>query len=86
MTFNPRNFRRIPEEGEPPPKIRTTDNSTLILIQSTGDAEYARTRGDKDQLVQRFNATADLLLWAWVGQHHTDIFILTQADLNRYYR
>ena len=28
----------------------------------------------------------NLLLWAWVGQHHIDIFLLTEEDLKSYYK
>lgn len=86
MTFKPKNFRRITEGSEPPFKIRTADSTTLILIKSTGDAMYGRTRGDKDQLIAEFDGKSDLLLWAWVGQYHTDIFMLTKEDLSRYYK
>ena len=86
MKFNPKNFRLITDKDKPSFKIRTADDTTLILIKSSGDAEYARTRTDKDQVVARFDAQADLLLWAWVGNKHTDIFLLTQQDLNLHYR
>lgn len=86
MRFNPKNFRRITDDSKPPFKIRTADHTTLILIESSGDAEYARIRSDKDQIIERFDTQADLLLWAWVGQHHTDIFMLTQQDLDLYYK
>jgi hypothetical protein len=86
MTFNPQNFRRITDEDKPSFKIRTADHTTLILIKSSGDAMYGRTRGDKDRIIAGFDAELDLLLWAWVGEHHTDIFILTQSDVSRFYR
>lgn len=86
MRFNPKNFRRIADDSKLPFKIRTADHTTLILIKSSGDAEYARTRSDKDQVIERFDTQADLLLWAWVGQHHTDIFMLMQQDLDLYYK
>lgn len=86
MTFNPKNFRRITDESKPSFKIRNADYTTLILIESSGDAAYARTRTDKDQLVQRFDPSADLMLLAWGGQYHVDIFVLTQEDLDVYYK
>lgn len=58
----------------------------MILIQGTGEARYGRTRADKDAIVAEFNERTDLLLWAWTGQYHTDIFLLTAKDLDRYYR
>jgi hypothetical protein len=86
MKFYPKNFRQIAADNPPGFKIRTADHTTLILIKSSGDGEYARTRMDKDQLIARFDAQADLLLWAWVGQYHTDIFMLTRQDLDLYYK
>jgi hypothetical protein len=80
MTFKPKNFRHITEESKPTFKIRTADNTTLILIKSSGDAQYGRTRSDKDVCIANFDADLDLLLWAWVGQHRTDIFILTGEE------
>lgn len=85
MKFNPKNFRTITSDTNPP-LIRTADESTLILIKESGDAEYARTRTDKDRLVEQFDEKQDLLLWAWVGAYHTDVFQLTKEDLQRYYR
>jgi hypothetical protein len=86
MTFNPSNFRRITEDSEPQFKIQKNDRATLILIRESGDAEYAWRAYEKDNLVSRFNAQTDLLLFAWVGQWHTDIFMLTEQDVNKYYK
>ncbi len=86
MTFKPRNFRRITDDSRPPFKIRTAEHTTLILVKASGEAEYARTRSDKDQLIERFDPQADLLLCAWVGQHRTDIFLLTKGDLDLHYK
>jgi hypothetical protein len=86
MTFRPKNFRRITDDSKPSFKIRTADRTTLVLVKSSGEAEYGRTRGDKDQLVAQFDPDADLLLWAWVGEHHTDTFLLTQEDVDLHYK
>ena len=83
--FNPKNFRRIDKDNEPPSSLRNHEGSTLILIKSTGDAMCGRTRADKDQIVADFDADADLLLWAWTGRYKTDIFVLTKQDVDRYY-
>jgi len=61
MKFNPKNFRTITGNTNPP-SIRTADESTLILVKGSGDAEYARTRTDKDRLVEQFDEKEDLLL------------------------
>ncbi len=86
MTFNPRNFRRINGDSRPSFKIRTADHTTLILVKGSGDAMYGRTRSDKDHIIQQFDDKSDLLLWAWVGQYYTDIFQLTQEDLEAHYK
>ncbi len=86
MTFTPKNFRRITDDNKPPFKIRIADQTTLILIKASGDAEYARTRSDKDQLIAQFDPKRDLLLWGWPGDYHTDIFLLTNEDLDIYYK
>jgi hypothetical protein len=86
VTFKPQNFRRIESDSKPWFKIRTADHTTLILVKDSGAAMYGRTRGDKGQIIEQFDAAKDLLLWAWVGQHHTDIFQLTEADVKEHYR
>jgi hypothetical protein len=84
MTFTPA-FRRIETGHEPDFKIRTADSMPLMLIKMTGEAWWAINRGDKDNLVSRFEE-GDLLLWAWVGQWSTTIFQLTIADLKQHYK
>ena len=85
MKFNPKNFRRITEDSRPQFRIRTNKSTTLILIKSSGDAEYAKGQNDKDRLVAQFDPELDLMLWAWVGQWSTDIFLLSKEDLETYY-
>lgn len=85
MQFNPRNFRRISDDSKPSFKIRTADFTTMILVKSSGDAMYGRTRGDKDDIVKNFDETSDMLLWVWVGQYRTDIFLLTMDDIKNHY-
>jgi hypothetical protein len=84
--IHPKNFRRITGDSKPSSKIRTADHTTLILIKESGDAMYGRTRADKDQIIGEFQEGSDLLLWAWVGQHHTDFFILDQKDIHSFYK
>jgi hypothetical protein len=85
MKFHPQDFRRINEANKPDFKIRTADETTLILIKNSGEAMYGRTRGDKDRLIKEFDDENDLLLFVWVGQHHTDIFLLTKKDVADHY-
>jgi hypothetical protein len=84
--YNSINLRQITNDSKPYTKIRLMDDTTMILLCGNGDVEYGRTRCEKDNLVGRFNPKTDLLLWAWVGNHHTDIFTLTKADLEEYYK
>ena len=82
MAFKPLNFRCITTLDF---KIRTADSTSLILIQSSGYARYARTRTDKDCIITDYRP-ADLLLWVWPGKYHTDIFQLDQTDIDRWYK
>jgi hypothetical protein len=86
MIFQPQNFRRIDGDSKPWFKIRTSQRSTLILVKASGWCMYGRTRGDKDTIVREFEPAKDLLLWAWIGEHDTDIFQLTEEDLKEHYR
>lgn len=85
MDFTAVNFKHLGPNNHPPAKIRLIDSSTLILVKKSGFAYYGRTRADKDKIVSDY-ADGDLLLFVWVGQHHTDIFHLTKTDIDTYYR
>lgn len=78
-------FRFLSTENHPPAKIRVSDGCTLILIKSTGEASFGRTRADKDETIAAYEAP-DLLLLAWTGQYRTDIFELSPGDIANYYR
>lgn len=86
MIFKPENFRMF-DANPPSPatEIRTSDGSPLILIKSTGEATYARTMAEKDQLIARFDDKHDLMLWAWRAQYRTEVCRLTRADLDKWY-
>jgi hypothetical protein len=85
VQFKSQNLRRITEDSKPSVKIRLLDGMPLILIKGSGDAQYGVTRGDKDDIVRDFDSHTDLLMWAWVGQWKTTIFMLTVEDLQQYY-
>lgn len=86
MIFKPEDFRVFDEKTPSPSiEIRTRDGSPLILMKGTGEAAYADTRVQKDELIARFEDDHDLLLWAWRGQYRTDVFRLTRVDLDRCY-
>ncbi len=86
MNFLATNFRYLNATSHPPQKIRVSDHCTLILVKSDGTASFGRTRSAKDEIVAAFVPEADLLLLAWVGQHHTDIFHLSAKDLENHYK
>ena len=60
------------------------DGSPLILVKATGEASFSNSRTGKDELVEQFKPS-DLLLFAWVGQWKTDVFIITEEDLKKHY-
>ena len=66
--------------------IRCDTRSPLILVTASGDIRTARTRGEKDALIAACSFESDTLLWPWVGQWSTDVFRLTQADIEKHYR
>lgn len=81
MIFKPK-FRHLPPDFSR--KIRLMDGSPLILVKVTGEASFANSRTGKDQLVGQVEPS-DLLLFAWVGQWKTDVFVITQEDLEKHY-
>jgi hypothetical protein len=82
MNFKPENFRSFDDESRRDADfIRCAEHSPLILIKGDGRALYGRTRGEKDGIAKSFNEETDLLLWAWAGQWHTDVFRLMASDL-----
>jgi len=85
MVYRPENFQRLPGAG-PGFKIRTDDSSPLILVKATGEAAYGRRRTDKDSIIERFDPEADLLLWAWVGQWRTEVFMLSKEEVDKHYK
>ncbi len=85
MNFKPENFRTFDAETPSWVEIRTM-KSPLILIKGTGEAAYARTVGDKDLLIERFDESTDLLLWPWEGEWRTEVFRLSRQDLDKFYR
>lgn len=85
MTFAPQGFRVLNEDSRPRVPLRNDARLTLILVKTTGEASYARTRGDKDAMIARLK-DGDLLLMAWTGNHYSDVFLLSREDVERYYK
>lgn len=73
------------EESCPRLNIRGNRISPLILIKHGGEIVFGKTCGDKDALVASFTEPDDTLLWAWAGEHSTDVFKLSKADLDKHY-
>jgi hypothetical protein len=74
------------EASDPVGSLRTDRGKTLILIKANGEKSFAKSAGEKDLLLQRYDSATDLLMLAWTGNYSTDIFLLTQQDLDRHYR
>jgi hypothetical protein len=77
---------RILEASAPVGSLRTDRAKTLILVKANGQACFAKSAGEKDALMRSYEPGADLLMLAWTGNFSTDIFLLTQQDLDRHYR
>lgn len=84
ITFKPEGFRILAHDHAG--KLRDDQGMTLILVQATGEALYASSRTGKDAIVARYKPNSDLLLLAWTGSYRTDVFQLSQADIDAHYR
>lgn len=82
MIFLPKNIKQLPENS--PVGIRSDRAKTLLLISVSGLVTQAKTVSDKDNMLSKKNA-GDLLLMAWNGQYSTDIFLVTNEDLEKFY-
>lgn len=85
MTFKPGLRRLEIEEPKYFPKIRTSQGMTLILVTTDGEANYANDVSGKEEILAR-RKPEDLLMLAWTGQYRTDIFLVTDEDLERLWR
>jgi len=70
-------------------KIRTSGGMTLILMD--GDKVFSFENSSplqKDKLIEAYEAGDSdfVLLLAWTGQYKTDIFELSQEDLDKHYK
>jgi len=65
--------------------IRHHNRSPLILVRASGEVMTACDRGGKDSIVEAYDESSDLLLWAWAGEFRTDVFRLTRQDLKDCY-
>lgn len=77
---------RTLEASAPIGSLRTDRSKTLILVKANGQSSFAKSAGEKDLLVQTYESAADVLMLAWTGNFSTDIFLLTEQDLDRHYR
>ena len=84
MKLNLKNFRGFTQQSSPF-RMRECTTCPLILIKGNGDVEYAKNRGEKDDLVRQYNPKKDLLLYVWAGEYSTDVFVVTENDLEKLY-
>lgn len=85
--FNPQSLNlRSLELDAPVGSMRGERDKTLILVKANGEAFFAKKASEKDLLLQKYDPANDLLMLAWTGNYSTDIFLLTQQDLDRHYR
>ncbi len=84
MTFKP--ILRTLESQNPEffPKIRTSKGMTLILVTTDGDATFASDVFGKEEIISK-RKPEDLLMLAWTGQWSTDIFLVTDGDLEKFW-
>jgi len=80
MTFKPTLRTLDIEKPEYFPKIRTSKSMTLILVTTEGNATYANDVAGKEYIIKN-RKPEDLLMLAWTGQWSTDIFLVTDKDL-----
>lgn len=87
--------KQLPENI--PFKIRTSGTMTLILMQETifgasggeDGIEYENTSPlNKDKLVEKYLRDPDdcILFLAWTGSYKTDVFLLTEEDIDKHYK
>lgn len=79
--------RKLPDTF--PHKIRSSGSFTLILLN--GDKEFSFENSSplqKDALIDEYRSGDSdcVLLLAWTGQYKTDIFELTEEDLDKHYK
>ncbi len=84
-------LRKLPDDFSR--KIRNDGGMTLILIDESAGIEFENASPlGKDRLVKQFKDNfGDLncghqLLLAWTGKYKTDIFHLTQDDIDKHYK
>ena len=77
MQFNTINFRTL-DPDKYPLDIEQMKQSPTILIKASGEITPNFPEGYDE-------AAGDILLFAWMGQWKTDVFVLTEADLQKHY-
>lgn len=82
--MNPKNLRTLDKDTHPL-YIRVNTVCPLILCKSNGDVLYGKNRGEKDDVLAQCNFDADLLIFPWVGEWSTDVFVLSKSDVDKHY-
>lgn len=82
MKFNTDDLRRLPDDFDREIKHMTT--SPLILIKNNGVVKYANNH--KDLLLEEYDESAgDILLFSWSGNWKTDVFLIRNSDLKKFF-
>jgi len=79
-------LRKLPDDFDR--HLRNDSGMTMILMDGDKKFSFENTRLGKDQIVQSFrDGDSDcVLLLAWTGQYKTDIFEITEEDLDKHYK
>lgn len=77
MKLTPQNFRTLDPDLRPL-DIEQMNTSPTILIKADGEITQNFIEGYNE-------SSGDVLLFAWAGTWRTDVFVLTEADLQKHY-
>ncbi len=81
-----KSFRKMADHSHPNYPLRESKLEPLILIKHNGEVSYGKKPEDKDYLVSQYIEGEDILLFPWIGKFSTDVFILDNEALAKYYR
>jgi len=83
MPLSPKEFKILPKDFYG--KISNMPTCPLILIKENGDITYGGQH--KNKVIEDYDeGNGDVLLFAWTGKWRTDMFIVTQEDLDKHYK
>lgn len=83
MKFDTTALRRLPVDFID--NIRDMPTSPLILIKKNGMVRYGNDA--KDHIIEDYEEKkGDILIFSWKGYWRTDVFLITNEDLKKYYQ